>query len=150
MMESDHRRFMEMALREAQSAFERRETPVGAVIVKDGSVIAKAHNQVEMLQDPTAHAEIVAMRRAALALANRSNGAPCSTCFASKPLEPNVNTGSMPVFAWNALPTSSNARARSAAAAMRTDFVAVDDRRPHPATTTSASTRIVTRRTDAA
>ncbi len=64
-MESQHRRFMEMALREAQNAFEQHETPVGAVIVKDGAVIAKAHNQVEMLQDPTAHAEIIAIGAAA-------------------------------------------------------------------------------------
>ena len=65
MIDSEHRRFMEMALREAQIAFEQHETPVGAVIVKDGVVIAKAHNQVEMLQDPTAHAEIIAIGAAA-------------------------------------------------------------------------------------
>jgi tRNA(adenine34) deaminase len=65
MMENDHRRYMAIALREAEAAFEQGEIPVGAVIVKDGAVIAKAHNQVEMLQDPTAHAEIVAIGAAA-------------------------------------------------------------------------------------
>ena len=64
-MENDHRRYMAIALREAEAAFEQGEIPVGAVIVKDGAVIAKAHNQVEMLQDPTAHAEIVAIGAAA-------------------------------------------------------------------------------------
>lgn len=56
---------MTAALREAEKAFDRNEVPVGAVIVKDGVVIAKAHNQVEMLQDPTAHAEILDIGAAA-------------------------------------------------------------------------------------
>ncbi len=56
---------MRLALKEAETAFARNEIPVGAVIVKDGSVIAKAHNEVEMLQDPTAHAEIIAIGAAA-------------------------------------------------------------------------------------
>lgn len=61
---------MALALREAEAAFEQGEIPVGAVIVKDGVVIAKAHNQVEMLQDPTAHAEIVAIGAATNHLGN--------------------------------------------------------------------------------
>lgn len=64
-MENDHKRFMAIAFKEAEAAFEKNEIPVGAVIVKDGAVIAKAHNQVEMLQDPTAHAEIIAIGAAA-------------------------------------------------------------------------------------
>ncbi len=60
-MENDHRRFMALALKEAETAFEQKEIPVGAIIVKDGVVIARAHNQVEMLADPTAHAEIIAI-----------------------------------------------------------------------------------------
>ncbi|HQT91018.1 MAG TPA: tRNA adenosine(34) deaminase TadA [Candidatus Kryptobacter bacterium] len=64
-VENDHKRFMAIAFKEAEAAFEKNEIPVGAVIVKDGAVIAKAHNQVEMLQDPTAHAEIIAIGAAA-------------------------------------------------------------------------------------
>ena len=64
-VENDHKRFMAIAFKEAEAAFEKSEIPVGAVIVKDGAIIAKAHNQVEMLQDPTAHAEIIAIGAAA-------------------------------------------------------------------------------------
>jgi tRNA(adenine34) deaminase len=70
-MENEHRRFMAMALKEAMTAFRRDEVPVGAVIVKGGTVIAKAHNQIEMLQDPTAHAEILAIGAAANHLGSR-------------------------------------------------------------------------------
>ena len=64
-VENNHKRFMAIAFKEAEAAFEKSEIPVGAVIVKDGAIIAKAHNQVEMLQDPTAHAEIIAIGAAA-------------------------------------------------------------------------------------
>ncbi len=57
--------FMRMALEEAQLAFSEEEIPIGAVVVCDGRVIAKAHNMREQLKDPTAHAEILAMREAA-------------------------------------------------------------------------------------
>ena len=56
---------MASALKEAEEAFKKNEVPVGAIIVRDGVVIARAHNQVEMLQDPTAHAEIIAIGAAA-------------------------------------------------------------------------------------
>jgi len=56
---------MEEALKEAQKAFLKGEVPVGCVIVKDSQIVAKAHNQVEELSDPTAHAEILALREAA-------------------------------------------------------------------------------------
>jgi len=60
--------FMRMALREALAAAQEGEVPVGAVIVCGENVIGKAHNQVEQLQDPTAHAEILAITQAADAL----------------------------------------------------------------------------------
>ena len=60
--------FMREALREAQKAFEKDEVPVGAVIVHEGKIIARAYNQNVMLKDPTAHAEMVAITEAASAL----------------------------------------------------------------------------------
>lgn len=55
---------MREALKEANKAFEEDEVPVGAVIVYQGRVIARAHNQVERLRDPTAHAEMLALTSA--------------------------------------------------------------------------------------
>jgi len=55
---------MMIALEEARKAFEKAETPVGAIVVKDNEVIARAHNLRETLQDPIAHAEIIAIRDA--------------------------------------------------------------------------------------
>jgi tRNA(adenine34) deaminase len=60
--------FMRLALEAAEEAAERGEVPVGAVIVVDGSVVAGAGNQRETSGDPTAHAEIVALRAAAAAM----------------------------------------------------------------------------------
>lgn len=57
--------FMEKALEEARAAAARGEVPVGAVIVRDGAVIASAGNRTLELKDPTAHAEILAIRAAA-------------------------------------------------------------------------------------
>lgn len=57
--------FMRQALREAERALAEDEVPVGAVIVREGRVIAAAHNQREQLKDPTAHAEMVAITQAA-------------------------------------------------------------------------------------
>lgn len=62
--------YMRMALREAERAAEAGEVPCGAVIVKDGQILGKAHNQTELLKDPTAHAEILAITQAAAALEN--------------------------------------------------------------------------------
>jgi len=56
--------FMKEALKEAKKAYNKDETPVGAVIVKDGIIIAQAHNEKEMKNDPTLHAEISAIRKA--------------------------------------------------------------------------------------
>jgi len=58
-------RWMRLALDEARAAFEEGEVPVGAVIVHQGRVIAAAHNQREALNDPTAHAEMIAITQAA-------------------------------------------------------------------------------------
>ncbi len=79
---------MSAAMKEAEEAYKRNEVPVGAVIVKDDAIIARAHNQVEMLQDPTAHAEIIAIGAAANHLGSwRLNGCtlyvtlePCPMC----------------------------------------------------------------------
>lgn len=65
---SDHERFMRLALAEAGKAAALGEVPVGAVVVKDGQVIAAAHNRRELDRDPTAHAELLAIRAAAAAL----------------------------------------------------------------------------------
>jgi tRNA(adenine34) deaminase len=56
--------FMSQALRQATRAFEADEVPVGAVIVRDGAIIARAFNQVELLRDATAHAEMLALSQA--------------------------------------------------------------------------------------
>ncbi|MFO0944455.1 MAG: tRNA adenosine(34) deaminase TadA [Planctomycetota bacterium] len=68
MWEPDHEHYMRMALREAEAAFAIDEVPVGAVIVQDETVIARAHNQRERLADPTAHAEMIAITQAAASL----------------------------------------------------------------------------------
>jgi tRNA(adenine34) deaminase len=60
--------FMREALRLAQMAANADEVPIGAVIVRESRVIARAHNQVEMLRDATAHAEMLAITQAAHAL----------------------------------------------------------------------------------
>src|SRR2546429_7361179 len=59
---------MRLALREATRALEHDDVPIGAVIVKDGEVIGSAHNEREVRADPTAHAELIALRDAAHAL----------------------------------------------------------------------------------
>lgn len=82
------RKYMQAAFEEAEKAFCAGEIPVGAVIVKDGEIISKAHNETEALRDLTAHAEITAIRRAARALGGwRLPGCsmfvtlePCSMC----------------------------------------------------------------------
>ena len=64
-------RYMKEAYNQALLAFERDEVPVGAVIVANNRIIARAHNQVELLNDPTAHAEILAITAAAEALGSK-------------------------------------------------------------------------------
>jgi tRNA(adenine34) deaminase len=60
--------FMRLALREAERALEHEDVPIGAVVVRDGEVLAAAHNERELRQDPTAHAEMIALRGAARAV----------------------------------------------------------------------------------
>lgn len=67
-MLDEHERYMRYALQEAERAMEAGEAPVGCVIVYEGRIIGKAHNQRETLQDPTAHAEVLAITQAANAL----------------------------------------------------------------------------------
>ena len=64
-------RYMKEAFRQAQLAYEIGEVPVGAVVVAKNQIIAKAHNQVELLNDSTAHAEILAITAAAEFLGNK-------------------------------------------------------------------------------
>jgi tRNA(adenine34) deaminase len=79
---------MRMALREAEHAAREGEVPVGAVLVSGGRVLARAHNRPIHLHDPSAHAEILALRRAAKKLGNyRMEGCdlyatiePCAMC----------------------------------------------------------------------
>ena len=63
-----HDHFMQLALEEARAALEENEVPIGAVIVHQERVIARAHNQREQFNDPTAHAEMIALREAARTL----------------------------------------------------------------------------------
>lgn len=80
--------FLLEAIKEAKKAEELGEVPVGAVIVKDNKIIARAHNMTERLKDPTAHAEILAIKRACEVIQNwRLNGCelyvtlePCPMC----------------------------------------------------------------------
>ena len=84
----DYERFMRLALAQAALAQEQGEVPVGAVVVLDGTVVGSGFNQPIGAHDPTAHAEIVALRAAAAAVANyRLSGAvmcvtvePCLMC----------------------------------------------------------------------
>ena len=79
---------MRHALAEAEAAFQEEEVPVGAVVVHQGRIIGRGHNRTEHLQDPTAHAEILAIGAAATGLKSwRLTGAsiyvtaePCSMC----------------------------------------------------------------------
>jgi tRNA(adenine34) deaminase len=64
MIRSRHEYFMKAALAEAQKAYDRQEIPVGAVVVCNDTIIARAHNLTEMLNDPTAHAEMQAITAA--------------------------------------------------------------------------------------
>jgi tRNA(adenine34) deaminase len=88
MTASDDLDFMQAALAEARLAATAGEVPIGAVIVREGEIIARGQNRVLRDLDPTAHAEVIALRAAATALANyRLNGCtlyvtlePCSMC----------------------------------------------------------------------
>jgi len=62
--------YMKEALKEARKAFSKDEVPVGSVIVHKNTIIARAHNQIKTLKDPTAHAEMIAITQAANTLQN--------------------------------------------------------------------------------
>ncbi|WP_055072047.1 tRNA adenosine(34) deaminase TadA [Clostridium massiliamazoniense] len=80
--------YMDIALEEAKRAMKLGEVPVGAIIIKDNKIISKAHNLKETLNDPTAHAEILAIQKATKVLKNwRLSGCemyvtlePCPMC----------------------------------------------------------------------
>ena len=88
MIANGHEQWMRLALDEAQKARDEGEIPVGAVVVHQGEVVARTHNLRESAQDPTAHAEILALRDAAGSLKNRRLGdctlyvtlEPCPMC----------------------------------------------------------------------
>ncbi|MBO4513422.1 MAG: tRNA adenosine(34) deaminase TadA [Victivallales bacterium] len=63
-MQIDDEQYMRFALEEAQLAFQEGEVPVGAVIVRNGEIVARAHNKVEALKQGTAHAELLALQEA--------------------------------------------------------------------------------------
>jgi tRNA(adenine34) deaminase len=79
---------MEQALKEALKAYDKDEAPVGAVIVKDGKILSKGHNEKELKEDPTMHAEMTAIKKAAKKLGSwRLNDCdmyvtlePCAMC----------------------------------------------------------------------
>src|SRR4051795_8912298 len=60
--------FMRLALREGHAALDHDDVPIGAVVVREGEVIGLGHNERELRQDPTAHAELIALREASRAL----------------------------------------------------------------------------------
>ena len=67
----DHERWMREALKEARLAEAKDEVPIGCVVVHGSAIIGRGHNQTESLQDPTAHAEMIAITAAAAALGSR-------------------------------------------------------------------------------
>ncbi len=79
-----HARHMELALEEARTAFAKGEVPVGAVIVRDEKIISRAHNLIETMKDATAHAEILAIRKAC----QRLGGWRLEGCTMAVTLEP--------------------------------------------------------------
>ena len=79
-----HDQWMNMALREARRAFDANEVPVGAIIVHHGEIIGRGYNQREQLQDPTAHAEMIAITAAA----NHLNSMRLENCTLYVTLEP--------------------------------------------------------------
>ena len=88
---NENEKYMKEALKEAQKAYKKLEIPVGAVIVKDGKIIAKAHNIKEQKKDTTKHAEIIAIQKASKKLNTwRLNDCemyvtlePCAMCMAA-------------------------------------------------------------------
>ena len=87
MKEQELEQFMRLAIEEAKVALSEDEVPVGAVVVKDGSVISRAHNRCRAMRDMSAHAEFLAMKEAAGMLGGRLTDCvlfvtlePCAMC----------------------------------------------------------------------
>ncbi len=88
MIGSSHEIWMMSAFKEAEKAYEQKEVPVGAVVVMENRIVGRGYNQIEMLQDPTAHAEMIAMTSAFATVGGKwLNGAilyvtlePCAMC----------------------------------------------------------------------
>ena len=86
--EAEDRRWVTEALRAARAALEQDEVPVGCVVVHEGRIVGRAHNQREILSDPTAHAEMIAITQAAEAVGSWRLGGctlyvtlePCAMC----------------------------------------------------------------------
>lgn len=76
--------WMKFALREAEKAYEKEEVPIGAIVVLNNEIIGKGHNLTEHLQDPTAHAEIMAITAAANSIGSRR----LENCVVYTTLEP--------------------------------------------------------------
>lgn len=101
---SEDERFMKEALKEAWKAYMKKEVPVGAVLVKEGRIIARGHNQVEMLSDATAHAEMLCLTAGEGALGNWRLAEtilyctiePCSMCAGA------ILLTRVPVVVWGA------------------------------------------------
>ena len=85
---STHLKYMRQAIREARKAFDNDDVPVGAVVVLNDQIIGKGYNQVELLNDPTAHAEMIAITAAAASIRDKwlrdavlyVTVEPCSMC----------------------------------------------------------------------
>ena len=73
-----HEHFMKEAIKQAVIALEKDEVPVGAVVVWKNKIIARAYNQMEMLRDPTAHAEMIAITQASETLSNMPEATPAA------------------------------------------------------------------------
>ncbi len=90
MTSSLHDHFMREALKQAKTAFEKGEVPVGAVVVYKNQIIARAYNQMEALRDPTAHAEMIAMTQASETLSEgkRDHRGSLESCSLYVTMEP--------------------------------------------------------------
>ena len=80
--EKPDEQYMREALKEAEQALSSRDVPIGAIIVNKGQVVARAHHQVKLLRDPTAHATIIAITQAANAL--QSDQLPDTTAYVTR------------------------------------------------------------------
>ena len=78
--------YMQEAIKQAQRAFLKDEVPIGCVIVCENKIIARAHNQVETLKDPTAHAEMIAITQATSAMGSKWLQG-CTVCVTIEPCQ---------------------------------------------------------------